>query len=199
MPSAKVLEAKKAQVKELAEKIQSAKMVFFVDYKGITVDEENGSFECFVNGGYDYHTQIAEAIFDKKPIGIKTTGNIAQEIIDSGGNSHIINFSHTENISVYVRIALNTDNKFEGAIGRKDIKDNLVTYIDNIGIGNALVLSSLYGHIHSVTGVKEVTVLELSTDGDTWTADNIDVEQFESCICAQVSIKQDAAADYEVV
>ena len=40
MPSAKVLEAKKAQVKELAEKIQAAKMVFFVDYKGITVDED---------------------------------------------------------------------------------------------------------------------------------------------------------------
>lgn len=40
MASAKVLEAKQAQVKELAEKIREAKMVFFVDYKGITVDED---------------------------------------------------------------------------------------------------------------------------------------------------------------
>ena len=34
------LEAKKAQVKELAEKLANAKMTFFVDYKGITVDED---------------------------------------------------------------------------------------------------------------------------------------------------------------
>ena len=40
MPSAKILEAKKAQVKELAEKLKAAKMTFFVDYKGITVDED---------------------------------------------------------------------------------------------------------------------------------------------------------------
>ena len=40
MPSAKVLEAKKAQVKEIADKISSAKMVFFVDYKGITVEDD---------------------------------------------------------------------------------------------------------------------------------------------------------------
>ena len=40
MPSAKILEAKKAQVKELAEKLANAKMTFFVDYKGITVDED---------------------------------------------------------------------------------------------------------------------------------------------------------------
>ena len=54
MPSAKVLEAKKAQVKELAEKLSSAKMAFFVDYKGITVDEDKiirkAYREAFVQG-----------------------------------------------------------------------------------------------------------------------------------------------------
>ena len=40
MPSAKVLEQKQKQVKELSEKIKDAKITFFVDYKGITVDED---------------------------------------------------------------------------------------------------------------------------------------------------------------
>lgn len=40
MPSAKILEAKKAQVKDLAEEIKAAKLTMFVDYKGVTVDED---------------------------------------------------------------------------------------------------------------------------------------------------------------
>lgn len=51
MASAKVLEAKQAQVKELAEKIQKAKMVFFVDYKGITVDEDKDLRKAYRESG----------------------------------------------------------------------------------------------------------------------------------------------------
>ena len=51
VPSAKVLEAKKAQVKELAEKLQAAKMVFFVDYKGITVDEDKEIRKAYRESG----------------------------------------------------------------------------------------------------------------------------------------------------
>lgn len=40
MPSAKVLEQKQKQVKELSEKIKDSKITFFVDYKGITVEED---------------------------------------------------------------------------------------------------------------------------------------------------------------
>ena len=51
MPSAKILEAKKAQVKELAEKIANAKMTFFVDYKGITVDEDKDIRKAYREAG----------------------------------------------------------------------------------------------------------------------------------------------------
>ena len=54
MPSAKVLEAKKAQVKELAEKIAESKMVFFVDYKGITVDEDKNIRKAYREAGNEY-------------------------------------------------------------------------------------------------------------------------------------------------
>lgn len=40
MPNAKVLEKKQSKVKELAEDFKSAKMIFFIDYKGITVEED---------------------------------------------------------------------------------------------------------------------------------------------------------------
>lgn len=169
-----------------------------VTHAGIIVDENNGSFECFINGGHNHHKEIAETIFEKKPIGIKTTGNIAQEIIDSGNNKHTINFSHTTNATVYVRTAIKTNTKFEGETGKQEIKNNLETYIDNVGIGNPVILSSLYGQIHSVVGVQEVVELQLSTDGVSWSADNITVDAYENCMCVQVEIKQNDGS-YEVI
>jgi len=53
MPSAKVLEAKKAQVKELSEKLSNSKMTFFVDYKGITVDEDKNLRKAYREAGYE--------------------------------------------------------------------------------------------------------------------------------------------------
>lgn len=180
-----------------------------VTHAGIIVNETDEtvdgrpprSFECFVECGSDdeMHEQIAKAIFEKKPIGIKTHGTVAQEILDSGGYSHTINFSHTTTVSVYVKMAIKTSAKFEGDTGKQAIKSNLETYIDNVGIGNPVVFSSLYGQIHSVTGVQEVTELLLSTDGETWTTDNITTEKYENCMFVQLEIKQNDNADYEVV
>lgn len=170
-----------------------------VTHAGIIVNEANASFECFINGGYDYHEEIAKTIFEKKPLGIKTTGNVAQEIIDSGGYTHIINFSHTSNAPVYVKLAIKTNTEFEGETGKQEIANNLETYIDNVGIGNSVILSSLYGQIHSVAGVVEVTELQLSTDGVTWNTENITVDAYENCICAEVRIKQNDESDYEVI
>lgn len=157
------------------------------------------SFECFINGGLDYHQQIAETIFDKKPMGIKTHGKVSQEIIDSGGYAHIINFSHTTNQPVYVRMSIKTSAEFEGDTGKKEIKNNIKTYIDNVGIGSAVVLSSLYGKIHSVAGVQEVTELLMSTDGASWSTSNITVDSYENCVCMAVEIKQNDADNYEVI
>lgn len=48
------------------------------------------SFTAYITGGVGYEEQIAETIFDKKPIGIKTYGSISQEITDEGGYTHTI-------------------------------------------------------------------------------------------------------------
>ncbi len=170
-----------------------------VTHAGVITDETNGSFECYVNGNEEYYEQIAKAIFEKKPIGIKTTGAIEQEFTDSSGKKQVIKFSRTSNISVYVQMAIKTNVEFSGNAGLEEIKDNICSYIDNIGIGNSLVLSSLYGKIHSVTGVTEVTELKLSTNGENWSTDNIAAAEYENCVCYEVRIKQNDGTDYEVI
>lgn len=157
------------------------------------------SFECYISGGENYHEQIAETIYEKKPVGIKTHGTVAQEITDEGGYTHIINFSHTTNIAIYVRVAIKTNAEFRGTAGKTEIKDNLAAYIDGVGIGKPVVLSALYGQIHSVKGVQEVTELQLSQNGQDWFVGNIEAAAYENCICTQVEIKQNDANEYEVI
>ncbi len=156
------------------------------------------SFECFVDGGENYHEEIAETILDKKPIGIKTFGNISHDIVDDGGYTHTLNFSHAESAPVYLRVAVKTSAEFEGENGKQKIKSNLETYIDNVGIGKPVVYSALYGKIHSVAGVQEVTELQMCTDGSSWSTNNIEVLAYQVCVCTQVEIKLNNG-EYEVV
>lgn len=141
------------------------------------------SFECYVYGGVGYEQDIAEAIFDKCPIGIKTCSTsenpVTVTLNDDGGHEHTIYFSHTETVAVYVSMKIVTDAKFEGDEGVKQVKNAITTYIDSLGVGADVVLSTLYGHIHSVAGVVEVKELKLSTDGTTYNAANITIGEYQ--------------------
>ena len=141
------------------------------------------SFECYVYGGVGYEQDIAEAIFDKCPIGIKTCSTsenpVTVTLNDDGGHEHTIYFSHTETVAVYVSMKIVTDAKFEGDEGVKQVKNAITTYIDSLGVGADVVLSTLYGHIHSVVGVVEVKELKLSTNGTTYNAANINIGEYQ--------------------
>lgn len=147
------------------------------------------SFECFINGGENYHGEIAETIYNKKPIGIKTFGSISETVIDAGGYEHIINFSHTTKINVAVSIKIRVDSTYEGSTGKVEIADNIVTYINNLGVGESVILSSLYGKIHAVSGVDEVTELMLSKNGGAFSAQNINAEEWEIVNCTSVEVE----------
>lgn len=157
------------------------------------------SFECYVEGGENYHQEIAETIFDKKPVGIKTHGAVSHEITDIGGYKHTIKFSHTTRVTVYVRMTIKTDNTFLSTKSKEEIKDKLDSHISKVGIGKSVILSSLYGQIHSVQGVTEVTELLLSTNGTTWSETNIVADDNESCMLMQAEIKANDEEDYEVI
>lgn len=156
------------------------------------------SFECYISGGEDYHAQIAETIFDKKPIAIKTYGTVSQTVTDDGGYTHTIKFSHTTDIDVYLKIAIKTTTSFSDDTGKEDIRNNIRNYVNSVGVGKPVILSQLYGLIHEVNGVQEVTAISQSTNGTTWSASNISVESYQNCVFKQLSLKLNSG-DYEVV
>jgi uncharacterized phage protein gp47/JayE len=152
------------------------------------------SFECYVRGGDDYEQEIGEAIFSKKPLGIKTVGDKAVVVKDSSGNDQTVYYSPTENIEITVRIALKALNTFP-ADGASQIQRRVEDHIDSLGIGKSLILSSIYGHIYGVEGVAEVTTLELSTDGGrTFSASNVSVSTYSLAVCAGVQVTVEAVA-----
>lgn len=150
------------------------------------------SFECYVRGGDDYVQEIGEAIFSKKPLGIKVVGDRAVVVKDSSGNDQTVYYSPTENVEIIVRIALKAANTFP-ADGASRIQEDVTDHINGLGIGKSLVLSSIYGHIYSVEGVTEVTTLELSTDGgSTFSATSVNISTYSLAVCAGVQITVEA-------
>lgn len=147
------------------------------------------SFECFISGGENNHEDIAMAIYDKKPLGIKTFGTVSHTITDEGGYNHTINFSHTKNQSVIVSIKIKTNADFNLVTGIDEIKNNIITYINGLGVGNNVVFSSLFGKIHAVNGVEEVTELLLGKKEQSLETENIVISDWEIAVCSSVSVE----------
>lgn len=152
------------------------------------------SYECYVYGGENREQEIANAIFEKKAPGTKTVttakGDNAKtvKVIDDGGFEHNISFSYASGISVYVQVKLEIDNTFT-ANSQSEIETALTSYINGLGLGKEVVLTALYGKIHGVTGVTDVTSLKLKADktGCTeYATENIPIDKWEYATTAEI-------------
>lgn len=147
------------------------------------------SFECYVLGGDDYEQEIAQAIFEKRPIGIQAVGDKTVTIRDVSGMERDVCYSPAQKVMITVRAKIKTKNTFPDN-GIAQIQSGITNYINDLGIGNSLILSSLYGYIYGVVGVQEVTSLELSTDGgSTYSTSNVTVPDYGVAISAGVQVE----------
>ena len=142
------------------------------------------SVTCYISGGDGYSQQIAEAIFNTKATGIKANGAISVNVVDDGGFTHIIKYSTTENVAVEVAISFTATEDFE-TDGIQKIQNNIMAYINNLGFGNDVVFSALYGHIYSVTGVAKVN--SLTINGGT---EDISISDLQCAQCDTVNVTE---------
>lgn len=130
------------------------------------------SFKCYVSSDEQTATDyaVAKAIFDKKPIGIKSVGSVSVQVTDDGGVAHTVCFERTTRKDIYINITLMKNSFFEDD-GVAQIKRNIVDYLSMFTNGDDVYLSALYSCIN-ITGVVNVSSLQLSTDGTNYsTAD----------------------------
>lgn len=132
---------------------------------------------CYVDGGENHSQEIAEAIFDKKPIGIGTHGTETVYVSYGSLSKYAVKFSYSQPVGVYVSLELITNDNFE-ASGNGTIKTNIANYIKGLGLGVPLVVTALYSQIYTVAGVVSATVTA-ATDGEDYSASKIEIAPYE--------------------
>lgn len=141
------------------------------------------SFEAFVYGGTQ--GEIANAIFEKKPIGIQSLGTLETSINDVAGNPHIIKFSRPTMKQVYVKATLNITDQFSTT---DDVQTAIIKYIGGLDADQAYyyglkmhetcVYTKLLQEIMNVGEITDCT-LQVSTNGTTWETTNITADTNE--------------------
>lgn len=144
------------------------------------------SFLPVVLGGSSQ--QIAETIWENKPIGIRSQGNTEIDVTDSQGFVHSIGFERPNPVTAYVTINLSLNpedpNIFPGD-GVDQIKQAIIDYAaSKFGVGDDVIFSRLYTPINQIPG-HQIDSLFLGTSPSPTTASNIviafnEISSFES-------------------
>ncbi len=139
-----------------------------VDANGV-----NGhSFLVVCEGGLG--TEIAQSIWDNKPVGILSQGNTTVTVFDSQGLPHDVSFSRPTKINTYISINITKDSNFPQD-GETKIKSEMIKYIDSLKIGEDVVYSRLYTPINSVSGFQ-VDSLKIGTSPSPTGTSNIVID-----------------------
>jgi uncharacterized phage protein gp47/JayE len=135
-----------------------------------TVDGRPGhSFEAYIltnlTGGITgFPTEraaVSSAIWNAKPAGIETHGDLTDSVTDSEGFTHDVNYSEATEVALDIAITVteNTDSN-EGDVFPSDgedlVKAAIKDYIDGLTIGQDVWLNRVESAATAVAGVKGV-------------------------------------------
>ena len=140
------------------------------------------SFECYILAPESQDQLIAEAIFAKKPLGVKCVGEIQIKVKDEGNKEHVVYFSRTKKKMIHVHCKILTNQYFEST-GVTQIKDKLLERINSLSNGETVYLSSLYGYIYEVHGVVNVQALLISAGDEDPATSNVEIGDHEVARC----------------
>lgn len=113
------------------------------------------SFETLVLGGADQ--DIANTIWQVKPAGIGTFGNVSLPVLDSAGKAHIVSFSRPVKLYIYATVTL-TKNALYPLDGDLVIKNGIVKQIMGLEVGEDVIYQSLYQSIYDVPGIISAVI-----------------------------------------
>lgn len=131
------------------------------------------SYEVILNYDTLTNNEVAQLIWDAKPIGIATYGTDNGTAIDSDGGSQTVNFSIADDLYVYFRVRLSVLDATEGETFPTNYKELIQDSVtlegnNNYLIGVDVIGKRFYGTIYNaVSGINELDVeVYLSTDSN---------------------------------
>ena len=122
------------------------------------VDDQNippHSFMALVTGGKD--SEIAQVLWQKKPAGIKSHGDLQVSTTDSAGNTQIVGFSRPIKCFVHAKVVITKTMHFNDDC-LPSMKMRLIEQINSLGVGNNLILKSLFLSIFQEQGITNAVV-----------------------------------------
>ena len=134
------------------------------------------SIEVVVLGGTD--NDVAQAILDSKGAGIQDYGASSGTATDVEGNSETVYFTRPTEVSIYVDVELTKDADYP-TDGDTQVKTAIVDHGNALGVGDDVVLSQLYDNIFSISGVVDVTLIEIGTAPAPSGTSNISIDDRE--------------------
>lgn len=114
------------------------------------------SYECVVDGG-DEQT-IIQTIWDTKPAGIYTHGNVLGQAVDSMGLEQDIRFSRPTDVDIWIELDITPESGFP-TDGAQQIEDALLAFGAALGVGDdVIVYPKLICSLDSVPGINDIEV-----------------------------------------
>lgn len=129
-------------------------------------------FMAVVLGGIS--SDIGNTVWENKPVGIITHGDVTESIVDSQGETQSVKFKRPTETPIYINLEITDTGEYPDN-GDALIKEALVSYFKtNFSIGDDVIYSRLYSPINSVTG-HYVTTLEVGTSPSPSGTSNISI------------------------
>jgi len=124
-------------------------------------DRPGKSFEAFVYERGLLNTrdqEVAEAIFEAKPAGIETYGDVSKTVTDSQGFSHTIKFSRPTEVDIWLILDLTTTSEYP-TDGDNQVKALMVEWGNGLGVGqDIIVYPDLVAQLATIPGITDVGV-----------------------------------------
>lgn len=115
------------------------------------------SIEAFVDGGLDQ--DILDQLWETKPAGIQTVGDITGSVVDSQGLTQTVKFSRPTEINIYLIVDIVSGDEFPDS-GAADILVAILAYGDSLKIGQDVLVypKLLPAIVDNVAGIDDVTI-----------------------------------------
>jgi uncharacterized phage protein gp47/JayE len=119
------------------------------------------AIEALVRGGANQ--DIWNALLENVAAGVETYGSVIGTATDSEGNDHEMAFSRPTDVNIYVDVTLIKDPDTYPVDGDTQVKAAVVAYGDLQDVGRDVVASRISAAVFDVTGVLDVTNIDIDT------------------------------------
>lgn len=158
----------------LLQEVQSIQSVAVYENREPTEDEygrPGHSFEAVIEGADD--DDIANAIWNLKPAGIQTFGNVTRIITDSQGDPQAIRFSRPVAVPIKVVAAVQIDTSLFPGLGVQMIREAIVDFGNALGVGVDVGVKTFYCRIFDFAGVLDIEMTVERLADDTTVTDGV--------------------------